>query len=78
MLTLPGHCLDVSLLVNKQKKFRTRGGREGALSAMKNLEEKGLGKLVLKKSKGSIKVCHEVCAFLYVLNDMYLTLLHVM
>ena len=77
MLTLPGHCLDVSLLINKRKKYRTRGGREGALDAMKNLEEKELGKLVVKKSKGSIKVCHEVCAFVYVLYHMYLTLLHV-
>ena len=48
--------LDVSTLVNKKKKFWYRGGKDGALNAMKNLEKSGLGKLVVKKSKGSIKV----------------------
>ncbi len=57
MLTIPGKSLDVSFLVNKKKKFRTRGGRDGALDAMRRLEENGMGKLVVKKSKGSIKVC---------------------
>ena len=56
VLLLPGKQLDVSSLVNKKKKFRNRGGREGALLAMKKLEENGLGKLVVKQSKGSIKV----------------------
>ena len=59
VLTLPGQYLDVSTLVNKKKKFRCRGGKDGALNAMKNLEESGLGKLVVKKSKGSIKVSSE-------------------
>lgn len=56
VLTLPGDVLDVSLLVNKQKKFRTRNGRDGALAAMKNLEKDGLGKLVVKSSKGTVTV----------------------
>ena len=56
VLMLPGKSLDVSLLVNKKRKFRHRGGREGALNAMKHLQDDGLGKLVVKKSKGSIKV----------------------
>ena len=56
VLTLPGKILDVSLFVNRKKKVRSRGGRDGALAAMRQLEEDGLGKLVLKKSKGSIKV----------------------
>ena len=55
-MCLPGKTLDVSWLVNVKKKFRNRGGRDGALEAMKTLEEDGLGKLVLKKSKGSVKV----------------------
>jgi hypothetical protein len=55
VLTLPGKCLDVSTLVNKKKKFRSRGGREGAMQAMRQLEEDGLGKLVPKKTKGSVK-----------------------
>ena len=50
ILTLPGKSLDVSALVNKKKKFRSRGGKEGALAAMKKLEESGLGKLIVKKS----------------------------
>lgn len=58
VLALPGKTLNVSLLVNRKKKFRSRGGRDGALAAMRHLEEDGLGKLVLKKSKGSIKVCY--------------------
>ena len=57
VLTLLGKKLDVSLLVNRKMKFRTRGGRDGALDAMRQLEIDGMGKLVLKKSKGSIKVC---------------------
>ena len=56
VLLLPGRQLDVSSLVNKRKKFRNRGGRDGALLAMKKLEENGLGKLVVKQSKGSVKV----------------------
>ena len=47
---------NVSWLINVKKKFRNRGGREGAFDAMKNLEKDGLGKLVLKTSKGSIQV----------------------
>lgn len=46
----------MSTLVNKKKKFRNRGGRDAAMAAMKNLEGEGLGKLILKKSKGSMKV----------------------
>ena len=53
VLTLPGKVIDVSILVNKRKKFRSRGGKDGALKA---LEEAGMGNLVLKKSKGSVKV----------------------
>ena len=56
VLQLPGKTLDVSLLVNAKKKFRNRGGKEGAMKAMKQLEENGLGRLVVKKSKGSLKV----------------------
>ena len=56
VLLLPGKQLDVSQLGNKKKKFRTRGGRDGALSAMRNLETNGIGSLVLKASKGSVKV----------------------
>ena len=52
VLTLPGDILDVS----NKKKFRTKGGKDGAISAMRNLEKDGLGKLVLKNTKGSVKV----------------------
>ena len=57
VLTLPGKSLDVSSLVNKKKKFRSRGGREGAIQAMHQLEKDDLGRLVLRKTKGSVKVC---------------------
>ena len=56
VLTLSGKYLDVSALVNKKKKFRFRGGKDGALKAMKQLEESGLGTLIINKSKGSVKV----------------------
>ena len=56
VLTIPGNVLDVSLLVNKKKKFRCRAGRDGALAAMKNLEKDGLGTLQVKSSKGTVKV----------------------
>ena len=48
--------MDISILVKKKKKFRNKGGRDGAMVAMRQLEEEGLGELVLRKSKGSIKV----------------------
>ena len=60
VLCLPGKNLDVSLLLNKQKKFRHRGGRDAALAAMQQLERDGLGELVLKKAKGSVKVNYDI------------------
>lgn len=60
--------IDVSLLVNQN--FHTRGGRDGALDAMRPLETDGLDKLVLKKSKGSIRVCAPLkgtCTMLHIL-----------
>lgn len=56
VLALPGKCLDVSHLVNKQEKFCNRGEKEGALQAMRNLQEKGIGTLRVKET-GSVKVC---------------------
>ena len=57
ILGLPGESLDVSYWVHKKRRFRHRGGIEGALQAMKNLQEIGMGKLEQKKGKGSMKVC---------------------
>ena len=54
VLCLPGESLDVSYWVHKKRKFRHRGGIEGAVQAMKNLQENGMGKL--EQSKGK-KVC---------------------
>ena len=54
-LTLPGNLLDVPALL-KDKKFRHRGNKEGALQAMKVLTDDGLGKLEEKQTKGSVKV----------------------
>ena len=54
-LTLPGNQLDLSALL-KDKKFRHRGNKEGALQTMKILEEDKLGKLEEKQTKGSVKV----------------------
>ena len=51
VLCLPGQKLDVSLLINKKKKFRNRGGRDGAMAAMRKLDEDRLGKLIMRKSK---------------------------
>lgn len=56
ILGLPGESLDVSYWVHKKRRFRHRGGIEGALKAMKNLQENGMGKLEQKKGKGSVKV----------------------
>lgn len=57
ILGLPGESLDVSYWVHKKRKFRHRGGIEGALQAMKHLQENGMGKLEQKRGKGSVKVC---------------------
>ena len=54
-LTLPGSQLDLSVLL-KEKKFRGRGNKEGALQALRNLDDDGLGKLEEKQTKGSMKV----------------------
>lgn len=54
-LTLPGSELNLSALL-KDKKFRGRGNKEGALQAMRILEEDELGKLEEKQTKGSVKV----------------------
>lgn len=55
-LTLPGNPLDLSILLNKGKKFRKRGGKDAALLAMKTLQEDGLRRLEEKDTKGSVKV----------------------
>ena len=46
-LTLPGRSLDLSALL-VAKKFRYRGNKEGAISALKLLERDDLGKLIPK------------------------------
>ena len=56
ILGLPGDILDVSYWVNKKRRFRNRGGIEGALQAMKNLQKNKMGTLEQKKGKGSVKV----------------------
>ena len=48
--TLTLKCLDVSTLVNKDKKYRNRGGRNGTMIAMNQLEKDGLGTLKEKSS----------------------------
>ena len=53
--TLPGSELNLSALL-KDKKFRGRGNKEGALQAMRILEEDERGKLEEKQTKGSVKV----------------------
>ena len=68
ILGLPGECLDVSYWVHKKRRFRHRGGIEGALQAMKNLQENGMGKLEQKSKKGSVKVC----LFIHYLNFIVL------
>ena len=57
VLSLPGQTLDVSYWVHKKRRFRHRGGIEGALQAMKNLQEDGMGKLEQKRGKGSVNAC---------------------
>ena len=42
MLTLPGKVLDISAL-NNQHKFWDRGKKQGAVDAIKHLQETGLG-----------------------------------
>lgn len=56
ILGLPGESLDVSYWVHKKRRFRHRGGIEGALHTMKKLQENGMGKLEQQKGKGSVKV----------------------
>ncbi len=57
VLTLLGESLDVSFWAHKKRRFRNRGGIEGAFQAMKHLQEDGMGKLQPKRVKGTVKVC---------------------
>ena len=75
-LTLPGAHLDLSVLL-KEKKFRGKGNKEGALQAMRNLQENGLRQLKEKENnsdknktdktnKSSVKVLYirtTICGF---------------
>lgn len=56
VLTMPGKIFDVSYIVNKKKWFRKRGGRDGAILTMQNLQKDGLGELKEKYNSGSHKV----------------------
>lgn len=55
-MRIDGKVLDVSHLVNKKRRFRGRGGINGAMEAMENLQKEGLGKLKIKTVKGTAKV----------------------
>ena len=59
-LTLPGKVLNVSTLVNEDKKYRHRGNRDGALKAMHKLQDDDLGVLKEKKNKGTVKVMYRL------------------
>jgi hypothetical protein len=54
-LTLQGQQLNLSALL-KEKKFRHRGHKEGALQAMRNLMDDDMGKLEESSAKGSVRV----------------------
>ena len=55
MLSLKGHVLDLTELLNA-KKFRTSGNKPGALRAFKLLEQEGLGCLDARPGRGADKV----------------------
>ena len=56
-LLLPGVTLDLSTLLSS-KKFRTKGSKEGALAAMRMLQNDGLGTLNGHKAhRGTSMVC---------------------
>ena len=60
MLTLPGKTLDISAL-NTQRKFRDKGNKEGAVAAIRHLEESGLGEVREERaSRGTAKVNRNV------------------
>ena len=67
-LLLPGSTLDLSSLL-QSKKFRSRGNKDGALTAMKALEADGLGKLLDKGAhRGTSVVSTAVQSIKIVLN----------
>ena len=70
VLTLPGKHLDISWLVNKKKKFHSRGGQKAAMDAMKQLEKDGMEKLVPKKK------AKEQSKFVNLFNQKQLLSLH--
>jgi hypothetical protein len=57
VLLQAGRKIDVSLMVTTKRKFRGRGGKDGAMAAMRTLQKDGLGKLVNKETSGTVPVC---------------------
>lgn len=49
---------------------RNRGGREGSMAAMRKLHEDGFGKLIMRKSKGSIRVSRGGLPLLLRIGDL--------
>ena len=54
-LLLTGATLDLSSLLSS-KKFRTKGGKEGALAAMRLLQSDGLGTLTGQKAHRGVSM----------------------
>ena len=54
-LLLTGATLDLSALLSS-KKFRTKGGKEGALAAMRLLQSDGLGILTGQKAHRGVSM----------------------
>lgn len=60
-LQLPGKVLNLSALL-AAKKFRSRGNKDGALAAFRELEKAGLGKLFKEDScRGASAVIESLC-----------------
>lgn len=58
MLTLPGKVLDISVL-NTSRKFREFGNKDGAVAAIKLLQESGIGVVHTEKAtSGTSKVIY--------------------
>ena len=67
-LLLPGKTLHLSALL-AAKRFRDKGNKEGAVRALKLLEEAGLGTLVESKpSRGASVVC--LITFIIKVNEV--------
>lgn len=70
-LLLPGKTLHIGALL-AAKRFRDRGNKEGAVKAIKLLQEAGLGTVIeIKPTRGASVVCAQAMSTLWLIDKIF-------